>query len=381
LYVNSDNETLTGTNGVYTASTTKRGLAFNNGAGANFTDGLAFDRSTTVDATKTLISTIPANLQSLGLGSIDKTEGGLVFHATVSDDLNGDGVMDSNDVTVDKTDNANRILKKNPDNTNELDKNGNVIVIDYYRKYPGQAIKQSPFAFAFNGGNYLPNGLMLASDQSVYVQGNFNNNANSVTCAGSTSSTPTNLPNCQEISAPNQPSDYRLPAAIVADTITALSNECISKNPTSDGVPATQLKCGVPISATSLNPVSNPMAINAAFLSNTDTSNGNYHVGQTTSGALSFSGGVNNYIRLLEDWGNTYALNYTGSMVSLGTPLEYSGLYKSGGGNLTTRIDLPYYNIPFRNLNYDSKFDKNENVPPLTPKASYVQQKNFSRVY
>jgi Tfp pilus assembly protein PilX len=377
LYVASDDETLTT---AYAASIAKRDLAFGDTTTATYsTSGLAFDRSAVNASKTTLISTTSgvlttvANFKSLGLGGTDTTEGGLVFHASVSDDLNGDGVMDSNDVTIDKTTAAKRVLKKKPDGTNETDeRTGAVIVTDYYRNYPNQAdIKQSPFSFAFNGGNYLPNGLILSSDQSVYVQGNFNNNAHNGT---------TNLPD----STANTPSDDRLPASIVADTITALSNQCVIDT-VNNGVPGSQLSCGFRrAGAAPLAAAARPMAINAAFLSNTDTSSGNYHTTGETLPAVAdrrYSGGVNNYIRLLEDWGNKYALNYMGSMISLGAPLEYSGQYISGGGNLATRTDNPYYNIPFRNFNYDDKFNKNENVPPLTPKASYVKQSSFSRTY
>jgi Tfp pilus assembly protein PilX len=375
LYVNADNETMTS---AYTANLTKRDLAFNSGTGANFTDGKAFDRSA-ADSTKP-----SGSFQYLGLGSNDTTEGGLVVHASVNDDLNGDGVMDANDITTDTT---NPILKKNPDNTNYIDPTtGTTVTIDYLRKYPGDTAttirpvitKISPFAFAFNGGNYLPNGLMLSSDQSVYVQGNFNNNTYSDVCRDATATTVTNRPNCQENSAPNTPSPDRLAAAIVADTITALSNQCINIANPLGGVPAGQLNCGL---KASYNPVTSPMAINAAFLSNTEVSNNNQ--GRSPVSEQRFSGGVNNYIRLLEDWANLYALNYTGSMVSLGSPLEYSGAYKSGGlpGYVNDLTAYSYYNIPFRNINYDTRFDVVAQMPPLTPKASYVQQKNFGRTY
>jgi hypothetical protein len=59
----------------------------------------------------------------------------------------------------------------------------------------------------------------------------------------------------------------------------------------------------------------------------------------------------------------------------LGVPLEYSGAYRSGG------VASSYYNIPFRNFNYDTYFNNLSQMPPLTPKASYVQQKNFGRTY
>jgi Tfp pilus assembly protein PilX len=375
LYVNADDEVMTS---AYAASLAKRNLAFNNGTGANFTDRVAFDRPA-ADSTKPV-----GSLQYLGLGSSDKTEGGLVIHASVNDDLDGNGTMNSDDVTVDKSDTNNRILKKNPDNTDYKNppNTGPVVVIDYYRKYPGKDIKQSPFAFAFNGGNYLPSALTLVSDRSIYVQGNFNNNANNDSV---------NMPN----STANTPSPDRLSASVIADTITVLSNECVGSGVNLygvlNGVPASQLKCGLKTTriadTDTINApdgVSSPMAINAAFLSNTDVSIGNYPNGGNPLPAVTdrkYSGGVNNYIRLLENWGNAYALNYSGSLISLGTPLEYSGEYVSGGGETATRTKPAYYNIPIRNFNYDTKFDKNETVPPLTPKASYVLRSGFNRAY
>jgi Tfp pilus assembly protein PilX len=366
----------------YAPTATGQVDAFNEGAGANFTDGMAFDRSA-ADATKPISS-----LQYMGLGSSDTTEGGLVLHATVSDDLNGNGgaLSATEDITVDKTDTTQRVLKKKADNTNEqadpscnpLTTNCAPIVIDYYRKYPGQtASKQSPFGFAFNGGDYLPGALLLSSDQSVYIQGNFNNHAAA-----------------QVADDRNVPSPDRLPASVIADTITALSNECVSLVGAGDndlGVPAGQLKCGVPLTVNTNNnnsydAVLSPMAINAAFLSNTPISNGNKGTGRYDGGTKSYSGGVNNYIRLLEDWNNNedlttnkpIPLNYSGSLISLGAPLEYSGQYVAGGAD---PAEFPYYNVPFRNINFDPYFTRIERLPPLTPKATYVKQKNFSRSY
>jgi hypothetical protein len=118
----------------YQTNNDMKDAAFNVGAGASFTDGLAFDRAA-ADATK-------SGLQLLGLGSIDQTEGGLVFHATVSDDLNGDGtIAAATDVTPDT---ANPVLKQNPDGTNVI-VGGATVTIDYPRKYRGGANFQSPF--------------------------------------------------------------------------------------------------------------------------------------------------------------------------------------------------------------------------------------------
>ncbi len=385
LYVNAADVASEDLKAAYSPGAGATAAAFAGGSGANFINGLAFDRVTIFTNpdgseiyNKVGSGAFEYTLQYLGLGSSDKTEGGLIFHATVSDDLDGSGgTLDAaKDITVDTSDNNQRILKKNSDNTNAVDKSGNPIVLDYYRKYPGQTdSKQSPFAFAVNGGNYLPNSMMLSSDQSVYIQGNFNNNS---------FNDATNLPN----TSPNTPSPDRLPAAIVADTITVLSNQCVSgNNPL--GVPLGQLTCGLPPqingATQSYNNVTSAIAINAAFLSNTQVSNGNLGSGRyNTSLDKSYGGGVNNYIRLLEDWNNNndpLALNYTGSLISLNEPIEYGGLYRAGGIDPADPVGTSYYNVPFRNFNYDTNFNLITKIPPLTPKASYILQNSFTRKY
>jgi Tfp pilus assembly protein PilX len=350
--------------------------AFNNAVaaiptstGPNLANGLAFDRVTTFTnagaeiyspttstvydntATPPTTSTVQSySLQYLGLGARDTTEGGLVLHATVNDDLNDDGTIDANDINFDNT---------KPINVTNA--SGATIVADYLRTYPNQtASSQSPFAFAFSGGNYLPGAMTLYSDQSIYVQGNYNSNA----------ANQNNTPNALTAADPG-----RLPAAILADTITVLSNQCVNNNG--------QLNCGVPPNNTPLyNNVASALSINAAFLSNTQVSNGNLGKYDNTK-PYTYSGGANNYIRLLEDWfngGNPYALNYYGSLVSLNQPVEYSGPYRAGGIGPATALPS-YYNVPFRNVNFDINFQNNTLLPPLTPKASYIRQSSFSRTY
>ena len=356
----------------YAANTDMKNAAFNGGAGANFTNNQAFVRQTTLAG----FTTPPAaeSFQALGLGSNDTTEGGLVFHATVSDDLNGDGVSD---VT-----NTVPIYQLNPDGTRFTDIAGNNVIIDYVRQYWGQAgYRQSPFGFAFNGGDFLPGALTLVTDQAIYTQGDFNNN---------------NKPQTSVVGTIVAPNVNRLPASIIGDTITILSNQCVTNNSTvvpgaNDlGVLAGQISCGMPraltgaidIPGVTYYTVTSPTAVNAAFLSYTDRSNGNCKPSGggyscTPVGGLPgrFSGALNNYIRMLEDWGvgARQFFNYSGSFVSLGSPLEYSGSYVSGGGN--------YYGIPNRNFNFDPNFNAFSNLPPLSPRAVYLQQDVFKRTY
>jgi Tfp pilus assembly protein PilX len=371
--------------------------------GANFGNGLAFDRASTVPSS-------PKGLQALGLGSVDTTEGGLVFHATVSDDLNGDGVITAaNDISLDIN---NPIMKRDAIGTlvgadnQPVTATNPAVTIDYPRKYRNAAtipagtaavpapLPASPFGFAFNGGDYLPGPLTLVTDQPIYVQGNFNNNG-----ADQTPDATTGV---------NIPSTTRLPASIVGDVITILSNQCLNQDtangstPTATnhlGTPVGQIKCGLPKSLTgsvnigigltsgqSYYTVTAPTAVNAAFLSNTDRSNGNLGNGRFVGTTRRFSGGLNNYMRMLERWNTTSVqangqfFNYSGSFVSLGIPIESSGAY-NGGNNTASFLTNNYYNIPQRNFNFDSKFEVFSGLPPLPPRAVYLQQEIFKRSY
>lgn len=113
-------------------------------------------------------------------------------------------------------------------------------------------------------------------------------------------------------------------------------------------------------------------SVNAAFLSFTKRSFGNLGINRGGVYVGSYSGGLNNYMRLLEDWSGQ-TLNYSGSMVSLGSPLEFHGNFRSGGNSES------YFNAPNRNFNYDTDFNSFPKLPPLTPSVVYLQQDVFSR--
>ncbi len=304
LYVERDN-TLT-TNDAPT--TTQTSAAFNSGSPSSTydTDGLLFVRALAKATAPT------GSFQKLGLGSADTTEGGLVFHATVSDDIDDNG---TNNTTIDTT-----------------------VPSDNIRKYLGNAgsKRQSPYGFAFNGGTDLPGALTLVTDQAIYVQGDYDNFGGDAA---------------------------RQPAAIIGDTIAVLSNNCIDPN-------TQRLNCG----NSNLNSgnAASTTTVNAAFLSFTDRSTNN--TGSASVGANRYSGALNNYMRMVENWGGT-TFNYTGSFVSLGAPQEFSGRYIIGGNANS------YYTIPTRNFNYDLNFNAADRLPPLTPKVIYLQQDTFKRSY
>jgi hypothetical protein len=300
------------------------------------------------------------SFEKLGLAAADRTEGGLVLHATVNDDLDGNGAISAG--TDAMGDNTQPIYKKNADGTDFRDANNNRVVMDYYRRYKNNTSRQSPYGFAFNGGKNLPGPLTVVTDQGIYLQGDYNN-------------------------YPNE----KKSASILADTITTLSVNCISPNTATDptNVSTGQINCGIPAGTGGTRPWTggnvnqgsgsmydaNATTINAAFLSYTDQSVGNLGVGRGFNGGTqNFSGGLNNYMRMLEDWAGQ-PLNYNGSFISLGNPLEFSGAYVFAGGGAS------YYWIPIRNFSYDTSFNSFDQLPPLTPRAIYLQQEVFKRNY
>jgi hypothetical protein len=287
----------------------------------------------------------------LGLASADKTERGLVLHAHVDDFLDG-----INTGTPDAGKGTQEIKKRNPDGTE--------VVVDYYRTYPSTVNinwPATPYAFGFNGGRNLPGSMTIASDQGIYLQGDYNTIA-------------------------------RKPAAIMADTITALSVNCVSPNQGTDPstIPTANINClifpwagvitgnspwtGSPI-------LKNPQAkmysaqttsVNAAFLSFTAQSWGNLGLYRGYGDGNYYGGGLNNYMRFVEDW-NGQSFNYSGSLVSLGTPLEFGGGFRSGGQLYS------YFEPPNRNFNYDTSFNAFPSLPPMTPSVIYLQQDVFRR--
>jgi hypothetical protein len=220
--------------------------------------------------------------------------------------------------------------------SDDLDDDGTIDIttgsVDNIRIYPAGKYKGS-YGFAVSDGADLPGAFTVATDRPIYVQGDYNNYGGD---------------------------SFRQPASLVGDVITVLSNNCKDAD-------TKLINCGV---TTSYNKAT-PTTTNAAFLSHTDQSSGN--IGGSWSGVVEYSGGLNNYMRMVEDWsGQNY--NYRGSFVSLGIPQEFDGDYLAGGSG-------GYYNVPNRNFGFDTNFNSFNLLPPLTPRVIYLQQEMFKRSY
>ena len=180
---------------------------------------------------------------------------------------------------------------------------------------------QLPAARITDAQQLPPGGLSVASPFPVYVMGNFNTTTNGVnfsTTLGDTTNT--------------------YPAAIMGDAVTILSSNW-ADTPTSSNATRT------PQSTT----------INAACLEGIVQSNGS-----------NYSGGVENFLRLLENWSG-YTLTYNGSIVVLFQSQYATGLWN---GN--------YYSVPIRKWGFDNNFGTQGKLPPMTPQVRATIRENWA---
>jgi len=165
-----------------------------------------------------------------------------------------------------------------------------------------------------NGQTLPPNGLTVATQLPIYVQGNFNA---PITIPGSTNTTTSK------------------PSSLVGDAITVLSVNW------SDYTNARKTMSQRPALDTT---------VNAAFLAGiVQTTNSN--------GVKHYSGGVENFPRFLEDWSGK-TLTYNGSMVVLFASQSATQFWIGPG---------TYYNAPNRQWAFDQNFLNFTKLPPLTP--------------
>jgi hypothetical protein len=185
-----------------------------------------------------------------------------------------------------------------------------------------------------------PTGITVATDQAMYVLGDFNRG---------TASVPPGLP--------------RQPASLIGDSINVLSQRYWQSQAACNG-----LLCRDGQSTQGLNDASRDAQntwINAAFLGGVDTTPEGFR------GAASYNGGLENYPRFHEDWSGIN-LTYQGSFVSLGEPEHVNGDWCGTG----TGCNI--YNPPNRLWNFDPAYNNAANLPPLTPRFVYVQQVLFT---
>jgi len=170
-------------------------------------------------------------------------------------------------------------------------------------------------------------GLTVVTDGSLYIIGDYNT-------GGMGTAVPTNNSGTSPTVTATPAYTVR-PAAVMADAVNVLSGLW---SPAYNMIAANSPSTRPAISTT----------YNTAILS------GNVPSVST----VAYSGGVENFPRLLEDWGNGKVLTFYGSMVCLFAS-QYATSPWQGG----------YYGVPSRNWFFEPSFNDPNRLPPGTPNS------------
>jgi hypothetical protein len=178
-----------------------------------------------------------------------------------------------------------------------------------------------------NGFALPDNGLTIASQNPVYIQGDYNTGGVNGSGTHSPSSVPANATNNPNNTDSPTASGYtRKPSAVMGDAVMFLSNSWVDSN-SDDSLGSRNA------SSTTYN-----TAILAGF-----TPSG--YKATPTSTPYGYSGGGNNFPRFLENWSGD-ACTYYGSMVELFPSKIFTGKWDTGN----------IYSPPNRRWNFDTNF-------------------------
>lgn len=189
-------------------------------------------------------------------------------------------------------------------------------------------------------------GFTLSSENGVYVKGNYN--ATGVGVSGSTAVTPT------ENYSPQNTANH-IPAAIVSDAVTVLSNNWNDAE-----------SFASPFDRS--NRIANDTVLRFAMLSGDPITGLSTFYQPSYFGQL--NGGVHNFKRFLEDW-NGKRLNYTGSLINL---------FNSRNNNGFLKCCNTVYRPPIRDWTFDLGFLNPSRLPPGTPNIFSITFTGFERV-
>jgi hypothetical protein len=230
-----------------------------------------------------------------------------------------------------------------------------------------------------NATTNIPFGLTFASENPLYVQGNYNANAavfndvRSGACTGA----------C-EIKNGN----HSVPAAIVADAVTLLSNSWTDKKSFDSPYKYHAGVGGVNNDAAG-RVVDNHAYYRTAIIAGKNkafphsSTPPNLGVGDRGD-EWGSDGGVHNFLRMLEYWTNTapdntrVAMYYDGSFVSLFYSQQANSAFKFKSQS-TEASPAPVYSAPDRKYFFDSEFLNTDKLPPRTPMLRDINVLSFRR--
>ena len=313
------------------------------------------------DFDKLLPKTTPfavAKTRSLRSSDVPNSNGWIVYVSDRRGDYNFDGEYDMEDIFPDS------VLQFNED----VNHNG-ILDTDFGREAAsyttavgrGQAATADHLYFRRGvrliNGTALPGiydsttptntkGFTLASENGVYIKGNYN-----ATGAGVSSSSAVTPP---ENYSPQNTANH-IPAAIVSDAVTVLSNSWNDSE-----------SFATPFDSNSR--VASDTVLRFAMLSGDSITGRSTFYSPSYFGQL--NGGAHNFKRFLETWRNK-RLNYTGSLINLFNSRNNSGFLKC-----CNTVYVP----PVRDWTFDGAFLSPTRLPPGTPNIFSITFTGFERV-
>jgi Tfp pilus assembly protein PilX len=201
-------------------------------------------------------------------------------------------------------------------------------------------------------------GFTVASENPVYIQGDYNSSSSDTFFTGETNNTP----------GSDMTSPLHSPAAILADTVTILSNNWDDRNSTF--LSPTQPQ-GNRSASTTYYRVAIAAGKTIRFTFPSWASSNDYYMGT--------DGGVHNFLHFLEDWQNTsfnpaqQTLHYGGSLVSLYFSTYDTGIFKC--------CSYSVYQPPFRDYMFDTDFTSPVGLPPGTPMFKDVETLGYRQLF
>ncbi len=187
-------------------------------------------------------------------------------------------------------------------------------------------------------------GFTVASENPVYIQGDYNTSSSDPFWATANSATPTQTPHSA--------------ASIVADSVTVLSDQWNDAN--SLAYPTTISKRAPTLAGYYRAAISGGK--NIPFPQPTWTS---------AAQDLGTDGGMHNFLRYLEQW--SPVVHYDGSLVNMYYAEYNTGIYKDGGGGSGSGV----YSPPNRNYYFDVLFLNPANLPPATPEFQDIDSLSY----
>ena len=193
----------------------------------------------------------------------------------------------------------------------------------------------SQAAIRLINGRSLGQNVSVATNNGLYIQGDYNTGGNSP------SAVPSNVSNPNGTTSPQASGYNRYASSVMADAVTILSNNWVDSN-----------------SSLSLsNRTATATTVNAAILAGDVASN-------STTGQA--SGGAHNFPRFLENWNNVN-FTYWGSLVEAFNSQEFTAPWQTGN----------VYYWPNRQWNYDTNFLNVQ--PPGTPQGIQFSRGRWQR--